>query len=587
MTKTYLTTEYKDREQVKNLGARWDPEARRWFVPPGRDVALFTQWLAGGAAQAKSDVTLTVPSTFVLADRHGGVISNAGRSAISLSRLLGGVAEAVAQAYRAGVWTTVDVVKADLRKGVVYLEVAERDAVGSPRAQARALIWGDTAQKIVPAFERATGAVLGPGIKLMVRARPQVHPLYGLSLVIDEIDPDYTVGDLEARKREIRARLQSDGLFEANRRLPSPWDFNRVLVVAPEGAAGLGDFQAEAQRLERAGICEFTYIHSRFQGEGAAAEIRQVLLRRLHDWTAERRPPLDAIVIIRGGGAVNDLAWLNDYDLARCVCELKVPVLTGIGHERDSTILDEVANRCFDTPSKVILGIEAVIRQRAGSAEALWHAIEDQARRVLDAARQNVERAGAVVRTGARREVMTANRQTDEFLSAVRLGGLYAVRAASDITRGGLFLVRQHASKQVTEARMALPVLDAEIRSGVRQSMRLASEQADQAWAVITDRTEVQVRRAEDGANQAMVAVGAGSRRWIADASSNATALFREITGQGPQKTLGRGFALVRSPGGAVISSATGAPLGVRIEIEFHDGRMRARTEAFKEETPK
>ena len=107
--------------------------ARRWFVPPGRDVALFTQWLPGGATQAKSDVTLSVPSTLELADRPVGAISSAGRTAISLSRLLGGVAEAVAQAYRAGVWTTVDVVKTDLRKGVVYLEVAERDAVGSPR----------------------------------------------------------------------------------------------------------------------------------------------------------------------------------------------------------------------------------------------------------------------------------------------------------------------------------------------------------------------------------------------------------------------------------------------------------------------
>lgn len=587
MTKTYLTTEYKDREQVKALGARWDAEARRWFVPPGRDVALFTQWLPGGATQAKSDVTLSVPSTLELADRPVGVINSAGRTAISLSRLLGGVAEAVAQAYRAGVWTTVDVVKTDLRKGVVYLEVAERDAVGSPRAQARALIWGDTAQKIVPAFERATGAVLGPGIKLMVRARPQVHPLYGLSLVIDEIDPDYTLGDLEARKREIRAHLQRDGLFDANRRLPSPWDFNQVLVVAPEGAAGLGDFQAEAQRLEQAGICRFTYIHSRFQGEGAAAEIRQILLTRLRDWTVVGRPQLDAVVIIRGGGAVNDLAWLNDYDLARCICELEVPVLTGIGHERDSTILDEVANRHFDTPSKVILGIEGVIRQRVGSAKAFWHEIEDLAHGVLDVARQNVERAGAVVRTGARREVVTANRQTNEFLSTVRLGALHAVRAASDITRDGLFLVRQQASTQVTEARMALPALDAEIRSGVRQTLRLASEQTDQAWVVVTDRAEMQVRRAVDGVNQAMVAVDAGSRRWIADASSNATALFREIAGQGPQKTLGRGFALVRSPDGAAISSATGTPPGGRIEIEFHDGRMRARTEVSTEDTPK
>ncbi|UUZ66199.1 hypothetical protein LP417_34780 (plasmid) [Polaromonas sp. P1-6] len=141
-------------------------------------------------------------------------------------------------------------------------------------AKANAVIWQSTANTILPEFRRATGAQLAPGIKLLVRARPVFKAQYGFSLEIDAIDPEYTLGDLEARKREIRARLQAEGVFTANKQVPAPWDFNAVLVIAPEGGAGLGDFQAEANRLETLGICRFTYAFSRFQGEGAARETR-------------------------------------------------------------------------------------------------------------------------------------------------------------------------------------------------------------------------------------------------------------------------------------------------------------------------
>ena len=194
-------------------------------------------------------------------------------------------------------------------------------------------------------------------------ARPVFKAQHGFTLEIDVIDSEYTLSDLEARKREIRARLQAEGVFGANKQLETPWDFNTVLLVAPEGGAGLGDFQAEANRLEASGLGRFTYALSRFQGEGAAREICDCLQAALAAWSGRDLP--DAVVIIRGGGAVNDLAWLNDYDLARLICDCPVPVLTGIDHERDSTLLDEVANMKFDTPSKVVVGIEQLIVRRA------------------------------------------------------------------------------------------------------------------------------------------------------------------------------------------------------------------------------
>ena len=296
---------------------------KQWFVPEGQDLTAFSNWLAEGSALTSQ--------TGVAVSPVAGTAVAVVQKGVSLSQLLSGVNQAVAQAYKAGVWTLVEVVELRTNAGHVFMGVSERDARGVVLAKTSAVIWQSTANTILPAFERATGVQLAPGIKLLVRARPVFKAQHGFTLEIDAIDSEYTLGDLEARKREIRDRLQAEGVFGANKQLAAPWDFNAVLVVAPEGGAGLGDFQAEAQRLEAFGLCRFTYALSRFQGEGAAREICDCLQAALSAWPAGV-DQLDAVVIIRGGGAVNDLAWLNDYDLARLICDCPIPVLTGIGH---------------------------------------------------------------------------------------------------------------------------------------------------------------------------------------------------------------------------------------------------------------
>ena len=272
---TFLTVPFKDKDAAKGLGARWDAAQRQWFVPEGRELAPFALWLPPGpASAANSQDVLSIldePATLAMPGQKG----------VSLSSLLGDVSRAVAQAYKAGVWTLVEVEELRAHGGHIYLEVSERDAHAAVLAKARAVIWQSTASAILPAFEKATGAQLAPGIKLLVRARPVFKAQYGFSLDIDAIDPEYTLGELEARKRDIRARLQAEGVFTTNKNLPPPWDFNAVLVVAPMGGAGLGDFQAEADRLQVLGVCRFTYALSRFQGEGPPAEIRHALQEAL------------------------------------------------------------------------------------------------------------------------------------------------------------------------------------------------------------------------------------------------------------------------------------------------------------------
>lgn len=569
MTGTYLASNFADKDRVKALGARWDPSRRQWYVPEGRELTPFAQWLPTAGDPAPGDSRELVAA----APAATQDLAIPGKKGIPLSQLLQGVSAAVAQAFKIGVWTLVEVVDTRVRGGHVYLEVSERDTSGVITAKANAVIWASTASQILPKFEAATGAQVGPGIKLLVRARPVFKPQFGFSIEVDAIDSDYTLGDLEARKREIRERLQGEGLFDLNRQLPSPWDYNLLLVVAPEGGAGLGDFQVEASRLQALGICRSVYVHSRFQGDGAAAEIRMKLLGAFKRMGQEGLQP-DAVVIIRGGGATNDMAWLNDYALVRAVCELEVPVLTGIGHERDNTVLDEVANIRFDTPSKVIAGVERLILQRAQEAKAMFTDIVREATRAAGNTRRAVVEHYTAIEGGARQEIARSRQQSTELLAQLKLDAVQAVRTGAEAIERDMSDVRRLAAHKLGEARSQVPALLAEIRSEARQTLQTARAAVEAERAFVIDRAASDVRYVKDTTVRTLDDVATQARKCVGDARNGTQALMREITGQGPEKTLSRGFALVRDAAGNAVTSARSAE--GNITVQFRDGARDA-----------
>lgn len=562
MSGTYLVSSFADKDRVKALGARWDPSRRQWYVPEGRELAPFAQWLP-------ADDAAPVPSSSLVVPKPATALVSSSQRGMPLSQLLQGVSTAVAQAFKSGVWVLVEVVDTRVRGGHVYLEVSERDASGVITAKATAIIWSSTASRILPQFEAATGAQVGPGIKLLVRARPVFKPQHGFSLEVDAIDPDYTLGDLEARKREIRERLQREGLFDLNRQLLTPWDYNLVLVVAPEDGAGLGDFQAEARRLEGLSICQFVYVHSRFQGDGAAAQIRLELLGAMERMREAGSLP-DAVAIIRGGGAINDMAWLNDYALVRAVCETDVPVLTGIGHERDNTVLDEVANIRFDTPSKVIAGIERLILQRAQEAKGLYAEIIRQVTRTVGGARPTVVEHFAAIEAGARQEIARSRQRASELLAQTRLNSVQALHTAAERTTTHLYEVRRLAAQQLSTARSEVPALLSEIRGESKQTLQAARNQVQAHKDLVIHGAAADVRYIKGSTAHNFEDLISQARQVLADARTGTQALMREIAGQGPDKTLSRGFVLARGASGKAITSANSAE--THITIQFRDG---------------
>lgn len=573
MANTYLDVPYKAKDEAKALGARWDPAARQWYVPEGRDLVPFHAWLPAGkmAASSVSEITTDIAPVTHMALPDVAVA----KKGVPLSQLLAGVAQAVAHAFKSGVWTIVEVVEARTKNGHIYLELSERTSDGAVLATARATIWANTANKILPEFERTTGASIAPGIKLLVRAKPTFKALYGFGLEIDAIDPEYTLGDLEARKREIRTRLTQEGIYTSNKKLPFPWDFNVVLVVAPQGAAGLGDFQAEAVRLERLGICRFVYIYSRFQGEGAAREICLSLQKALTQWAEAEGQP-DAVAVIRGGGAVTDLAWLNDYELAKTLCTLDIPVFTGIGHERDSTVLDEVANTRFDTPSKVIAGIEQTIRGRVAESQANFEFLVGHIRHHLQVTKGQLERSALRVQAGAVRQVATAKETTSALINGLCLDATNTVHDAKQGTRTLQTEIRHDAHQLLSEARRDSFTLCAEIRAEAGNVVGTARAVTTAKLEAVRDRAAVDIRRSREVIRLELRDVMTSARRVTVDARTASIALFREVAGQGPEKTLRRGFAIARDGKGKPVTSVAGAASGTDLEIEFRDGRVAA-----------
>jgi len=544
----YLKVPFREKDQAKALGARWDAEASSWYVPSGLEPSIFSKWLPA------EQVSMLETSTERAVSAPGTSTGLAAPKGVALSQLLAGVSAAVASAFREGVWVRAEVMRVDARNANVYLELSERTSTGDVLATGRGFIASRIANRILPEFQAATGVTLGPGIKVLVRAKPVFNARWGLSLEVDAIDASFTLGDMAARLREIRTRLQREGIFDANKRLEMPEDFELVLVVAPEDAAGLGDFRADADILHRHGVCEFVYAHARFQGDGCAAEILESSARSLARMESTRGRKPDAVVVIRGGGAVNDLAWLNDYALARWICECPVPVFSGIGHERDNTILDEVAHTRFDTPSKVVAGIRDRIVERTRSAMEAYRTITVAAERAVNDRRQQAERLVLAVKTGAVSAIQRAR------LESERLSGA----------------VRSDALRRVAQARQATPALFAEVRSGVSQAISDARSTAQRLHAITVERAKAAAASARS-ACATHVGVTRDRSLLLVDSARNASqALIREVMGQGPQRTLARGFALVHSQDGRPASRAGAVRPGDRIDIELADGRLAA-----------
>lgn len=269
----------------------------------------------------------------------------------SLLELNGLVKDAVRNAFPDTCWIRAETsdVRTNPASGHCYLEFIEKNPVGGQTvARARASIWAKTFRMLKPYFEGETGQLFTSGIKVFVKVSVDFHELYGFNLTVLDIDPAYTMGDMARRRMEIIRQLQEEGVYTLNKELPFPPLPQRIAVITSPSAAGYEDFLTQLAHNKRGYVFYPELFPAVMQGEKTEESIIAAL-----DRIYPHIERFDVVVIIRGGGATSDLNSFDSYPLACNCAQFPLPVITGIGHERDDTVIDLVAHTRAKTPTAV------------------------------------------------------------------------------------------------------------------------------------------------------------------------------------------------------------------------------------------
>ena len=332
----------------------------------------------------------------------------------SLRELQLAVRERLAEAFPLPVWVAAEISEMKVNySGHCYLELVEKGGTnGVPAAKASAVIWRSHYGPIATYFASKTGEQLAVGMKVLVRVTISYHELYGLSFQIQDIDPTYTLGDWEQQRQQTITRLREEGVWDMNRELGVPRVPQRVAIVSSANAAGYQDFCKEIARSPYR--VELTLFDAFMQGHGAEDSIIGALER-----VADRADEFDVVALIRGGGSQSDLACFNSYRLCAHVAQFPLPIVTGIGHDKDESVADMVAAQRLKTPTAVAAWIGEQMAEFDGTLVALAQAIERHATEILSTERQRLERNAAMIATQAaaatRRIELTLERYRSEL----------------------------------------------------------------------------------------------------------------------------------------------------------------------------
>lgn len=511
-----LEVPFSEKDSAKSLGARWNPQEKKWYVPESLedDLTPFEKWLPG--TQPDNTTKLTA--------------ANEKEKGIPLSHLMHQVQSALRNSFAGAVWVVAEVANLNERRGHWYFELTENTDSGQQLANCRAMIWQNQADRILQTFSQQTGSELSAGQKVLLLVEVSFHEKFGFSLVIQDIDPSFTLGELEANLQAIRQQLIQEKLYDLNKQFPIPNDYFRVAIIAPPSAAGLGDFRADAKLLEQEGLCEFKYFYSAFQGERVVDEMLSAFdaFEALH-----QANQFDALIILRGGGAKLDLQPLNDYQLAKRIAKQNLPVLTGIGHERDKTILDEVAACRFDTPSKVIAGIRQSIFTAAQKARQDWLLIE---------------KSSLLFVQNQKQQLIESNQQVVNQSQQILQAQKHALKPLMiQIEQRGMRTLEKHQNQISTQ----LQIIQ-------HQALHTSNQQRQQLqyfWQVLEQRP-----------SQLVESVRQQIQNQIA-----------YILSAGPKTQLNRGFTLVKNEQNNPVISVNNAVTESSLQIHFKDGILEAK----------
>lgn len=268
-------------------------------------------------------------------------------TALTLYELNNLVSEVISSVMPDEYWVEAEISELRVVRGNCYMELVQKaEDTRTPVARASAKCWRTYWILVQSSFERVTGRQLCPGMKVMMRVHADFHEAYGFSWIVTDINPEYTLGDIARRRREIIARLKEEGVFDLQKELIIPLFAQRVAVISSDNAAGYDDFCNQLQNNEKGLAFSVKLYPAVMQGESTEDSVIDALDRIYKD-----EDKFDVVVIIRGGGATSDLSGFDTLSLAENVANFPLPIIVGIGHNRDESVLDLVANMSVKTPT--------------------------------------------------------------------------------------------------------------------------------------------------------------------------------------------------------------------------------------------
>ena len=273
-------------------------------------------------------------------------------------------------------WVEAELSECRESRGHCYMELIQKDEqTATPIAKASAKCWANKWLTIRPYFERTTGQQLHAGMKVLLQVYPQFHEAYGFSWIVTDIDPTYTLGDMARKRQEIIQKLKAEGVFDLQKELQLPVFCQRIAVISSQTAAGYGDFCNQLADNPYGFKFETQLFPAIMQGEGVEQSIISAL-EQIYDM------PFDCVVIIRGGGATSDMSGFDTLALAENVANFPIPIITGIGHERDESVLDMISHTRVKTPTAaaalLIDHLKGVLETIEGAQSMITHYVQQK-----------------------------------------------------------------------------------------------------------------------------------------------------------------------------------------------------------------
>lgn len=320
----------------------------------------------------------------------------------SLAEFCAQISDALDRSFPETYWVRCEIASLSEKNGHLYMDLVEKGQRGLFVARQRATCWNGRQQMLRAYFEQETGNRLQVGMQVLLEVEVRFHAVYGLSLDVQNIDPQYTLGDLARQRQETIARLQEEGIFDMQRMLSLPTLTRRLAVVSAGDAAGYGDVVHQLE--ESAYRFSPTLFPAAMQGDRAAQSIVSAL-----DAIAAVEEEFDTVVIIRGGGASSDLTCFDDYTLAAHCAQFPLPILAGIGHTRDVSIVDMVAYQSLKTPTAVAAFLVERMDEQKARVEQWQQRLQQTALRQVLLRQHRVEQAEQRLTNSLRMMVLRQN----------------------------------------------------------------------------------------------------------------------------------------------------------------------------------